>query len=183
MTGTDNASNGNASNGNASNGGDENTDENAPSSCQDAMFESMTHSGKRFLFLFALPVLWIVFIAVGWSKEDRIETEVNAIWTRQRSSYKADLDYAEQLNADELGQSTSFAAMAISRDGANLFTPDRLEEIRLRMEETENTTVRSSLVPIHPPSFLFCSDASVFGLHIGRIQWQHIQLGRCLFFE
>jgi hypothetical protein len=133
----------------------ENNDEKAPSSCQDAMFESMTHSGKKFLFLFALPVLWIVFIAVGWSKEDRIETEVNAIWTRQRSSYKADLDYAEQLSADELGQSTSFAAMAISRDEGNLFAPDRLEEIRLRMEETENTTVRSSFGPNSPTFFPF----------------------------
>jgi hypothetical protein len=119
------------------------------------MFESMTHSGKKYVYLFLLPVLWTVFIAVGWSKEDRIENRVSEIWTRQRSSFKADLDYAEQLSADELGESTSFAAMAISRDGGNLFTPDRLEEIRRRMEETENTTVRSSFSTNSPVYFPF----------------------------
>jgi hypothetical protein len=140
---------------NTSTGGNENSVEKGPSSCQDAMFESMTHSGKKYVYLFLLPVLWTVFIAVGWSKEDRIENRVSEIWTRQRSSFKADLDYAEQLSADELGESTSFAAMAISRDGGNLFTPDRLEEIRRRMEETENTTVRSSFSTNSPVYFPF----------------------------
>lgn len=33
--------------------------------------------------------------------------------------------------------------MAISRDGGNLFTESRLNEIRARMEETESLTVRT----------------------------------------
>ena len=36
---------------------------------------------------------------------------------------------------------SSFAAMAISRDGGNLFTEERMEEIRARMKQAEETTV------------------------------------------
>jgi len=114
---------------------------NESSSCQSAVFKSMTHGSMRFFFLFFFPILWIVFIGLGWTGEDLVETDVNALWTRQRSDYKENLDYAEQYNEGDLGDTTSFAAMAVSRDQGNLFTPSRLEEIRLRMEETENTTV------------------------------------------
>jgi hypothetical protein len=50
------------------------------------------------------------------------------------------LDYGAQLGRDDLAIS-SFAAMAIARDGKNLFTESRLEEIRARMEAAEGTTV------------------------------------------
>jgi hypothetical protein len=60
---------------------------------------------------------------------------------RLLSSYKADLDYAAEYHEGDSGATTSFAAMAVSRDGMNLFTPPLLAEIRQRMEETENTTI------------------------------------------
>lgn len=108
------------------------------------LFDSMT-SNRLVLWIFLLffPILWTILIAVGWGKEDIIETDVNAIWTKQRGAYKANLDYAEQFNEGALGDLTSFAAMAVARDGGNLFTPERLETIRQRMEEVEKTVVRS----------------------------------------
>jgi hypothetical protein len=36
---------------------------------------------------------------------------------------------------------TLFVSMAIARDGGNLFTENRLEKIRQRMEKVEATTV------------------------------------------
>lgn len=92
------------------------------------------------IFLFFLPCLWAVFIGVGWSKEDKIEDHVYKIWTRQRSEFAKDVDYAAQYDRANLG-ATTFAAMAIARDGENLITKDRLEEIMARMQETESTTV------------------------------------------
>ena len=109
-------------------------------------FEVMIQPRLIWIFLSILPILWIVFVAVGWSKEDKVEDSVYKIWTRQRSDYNKDLDYVKEVMKSEdaidqrLGVS-SFAALAVSRDGSNLFTPERLEEIRTRMEETENTTV------------------------------------------
>jgi hypothetical protein len=97
-----------------------------------------------FMFLFLLPVLWAIFIGIGWSNDDKVEDQVSNIWTRQRSSYAKDLDYARKYDRDSLG-STVFAAMAIARDGENLFTKERLEEVRARMEEAESTTVRNKL--------------------------------------
>lgn len=117
------------------------TDESAENGCQESMFLSMTQSRKSLLYLWTLPIVWIVLIAVGWSKDDIIENRVSEIWTSQRSSYKADLDYEEQFRQGDVTDSSSFAAMAIARDGGNLFTPSRLEEIRQRMEEAENATV------------------------------------------
>ena len=101
-------------------------------------FQWMTRRPWNLLFMTVLPVLWIVFTAVGWSQEDRVETEVNNIWTQQRSSYAKDKEYADSLGRGDLG-STSFAALAVARDGDNLFEPARLETIRQRMEKTEST--------------------------------------------
>eukprot|EP00980_Cylindrotheca_fusiformis_P030621 scaffold25111_cov122-Cylindrotheca_fusiformis.AAC.1 len=112
---------------------------NPGSGTSNGLFESMTHSGKRWIFLLGLPILWSIFIGIGWSREDRVESSVSEIWTQQRSSYKKDSDYQEKWDA--LSATTSFGAMAISRDGENLFTPERLEQVRKRMEETENTTI------------------------------------------
>ena len=118
-----------------------------PPSVHSSFFEFMIQRRSIFMFLVTLPILWIVFIAVGWSKDDRVEDSVYNIWTRQRSSYKEDIDYASDYDRDRLG-ATSFAALAASRDGENLFTPDRLKQVMDRMEETEATTVSASS-PLH----------------------------------
>ena len=75
------------------------------------------------------------------TQDDIIEDEVAKIWIPTEGDYAKDLDYADEFgNGGGLGIS-SFAAMAISRDGANIFTEPRLEEIRARMEVMESTTV------------------------------------------
>ena len=54
-----------------------------------------------------------------------------------------DTRYAEKVSkgASEQG-ATSILAMAIARDGENLFTAERLEQIRERMELAETIEVR-----------------------------------------
>lgn len=104
------------------------------------IFEVMTRKYIMLFFLFVLPALWGVLVGVGWSKDDKIEEEVYNIWTRQRSDFANDKEYSEAIGRADAPAST-FAAMAISRDGENLFTPERLEEIRTRMEEAEATTI------------------------------------------
>ena len=54
--------------------------------------------------------------------------------------YAKDRDYADSVGKNNLG-GTTMLAMAIARDGGNLFTPNRLEEIRQRMEELESVTL------------------------------------------
>ena len=80
-----------------------------------------------------------------YNVDDKVEDSVYKIWTRQRSDFNKDLDYVTDVVGKDIDQrlgTSSFAALAVSRDGGNLFVPERLEEIRTRMEETENTTVR-----------------------------------------
>jgi hypothetical protein len=91
-------------------------------------------------FLLFFPVIWIIFCGIGWSEDDKIEEEVHNIWAQQRSSYMQDKEYADSLGKNDRS-SSAFAALAVSRDGNNLFTKDRLNEIRDRMKDTEDTTV------------------------------------------
>jgi hypothetical protein len=66
----------------------------------------------------------------------------------QGGDYAKNVRYAESLGEGDLA-TTNFAAMAIARDGGNLFTEERLEEIRQRMEKAEGTTVSSSINEFH----------------------------------
>jgi hypothetical protein len=126
-----------------------------PPSSPRSFFEFLTQRRSIVLFLAALPILWVIFIAIGWSKDDKVEESVYNIWTRQRSSFNQDKDYATEYDRGKFGL-TSFAALAVARDDENLFTPLRLEEIRKRMEETEGTTVSAQRIGrIHPSSCLF----------------------------
>ena len=87
------------------------------------------------------PILFSFLIGFGWTQDDIIEDEVTNIWIPTSGSYHDDVSYAASLGEEDLATS-SFAAMSIARDGGNLFTESRLNEIRARMEETERTTVR-----------------------------------------
>lgn len=91
-------------------------------------------------FAIVIPCILAVLIGVGWTRDDIIEEQVSSIWVPTRSSFKQDRDYAESLGKGETNV-TPFLAMAKSRDGGNLFTESRLEEIRARMEQVEATTV------------------------------------------
>jgi hypothetical protein len=91
-------------------------------------------------YMLVLPIVFVFLIGFGWSIEDKIEDNVANIWIPESGEHAKDLEYAKELGMDEFSLS-SFAAMAIARDGGNLFTVERLEEIRSRMEKTEGTTV------------------------------------------
>ena len=95
-------------------------------------------------YLFILPAVFVVLIGVGWTQDNYIEEEVAKIWIPTKGSYAKNIEYAESLGEGDLA-TTNFAAMAIARDGGNLFTEERLQEIRQRMEKAEGTTVRSSI--------------------------------------
>lgn len=107
----------------------------------------MTMARHPLPFLLIIPLVFIALTAAGWSQDDYVETEVSNIWIATTGSYWKDKKYEENLSDDDEGGSsgrgstTAFAAMAISRDGDNLFTANRLEEIRRRMEKTEATTI------------------------------------------
>lgn len=103
-------------------------------------------------FLFAIPIIFLFLVGFGWSIDDKIESEVANIWIAQDGDYAKDVDYAKSVGKNDLA-ATSFAAMAISRDGKNIMTEARLQEIRSRMQETENTTVRGTKNNIYKISF------------------------------
>ena len=92
-------------------------------------------------FLIVVPIAFAFLIGFGWSVEDRVEDKVANIWIPEDGDYAKDQRYAKSYGADDLGAST-FAALSVSRDNQSIMTADRLEEIRARMEATENTTVR-----------------------------------------
>lgn len=90
-------------------------------------------------FLVTLPVIFVVFIGISNSLEGTVEDRVYKLWSNKESDYYNDRAYAEKL--DIKSKSTSFLAMAKSRDEKNIFTSKRLEEIKLRMQETEDVMV------------------------------------------
>lgn len=106
-----------------------------------SLFRSMVHNPWPYMLF--LPAVFIVLICFGWSRDDIVENEVTHIWIPQSGSYANDVKYARRLGRGDRTTS-SFAAMAIARDGKNLFTTERLEEIRSRMEATESISVRAA---------------------------------------
>ena len=133
------------------------------------------------------PVLFCLLIGFGWTRDDIIEDDVANIWIPQSGAYAADVDYARSLGRANLG-ATSFAAMAIARDGGNLFAADRLETIRARMEQTERSSVRSIFISL---AVVHCRRRRCYDAHFlktiectsfftGRLQWHDLLLGRHL---
>ena len=126
-------------------------------------------------FLVIVPIVFAFLIGFGWSIDDRVENKVANIWIPEDGDYAKDQNYAKSLGADELEAST-FAALSVSRDNKNIMTDSRLEEIRARMEATENTTVSYKLLPEHqaktiiPMSLIFTKDhIQGSGVHVGRL--------------
>jgi hypothetical protein len=91
-------------------------------------------------FLLIIPIVFAFLIGFGWSQDDIIETKVRNIWIPESGDFAQNIEYAKSWGRGE-NEMSSFAAMAVSRDGGNLFTADRLEEIRARMEEIETVQV------------------------------------------
>ena len=92
-------------------------------------------------FLVLVPIFFGLLLGFGWSKDEKVEQEVSKLWIPQDGSYASDQDYAASLGVDDLG-SSAFAALALSRDGGNMLTAERLALVRDRMRETEGTEVR-----------------------------------------
>ena len=103
-----------------------------------ALFSTMSKYPVPFMVV--LPIVFLILLILGWSTDSKIEEEVNRLWIAEGGAYAQDMAYAASLGMDNFG-ATSFAAMALSRDGKNILTADRLEEIRARMEATENIKV------------------------------------------
>ena len=91
-------------------------------------------------WLLVIPAVFVAFLCAGWTREDIIEDSVYNIWSRTGGDYYKDRKYAQDLGV--VGSSTTFLAMASSRDSENIFSEKRLEEIRVRMEALESVTVR-----------------------------------------
>lgn len=91
-------------------------------------------------WLLIIPAAFVTLLCFGWTREDIIEDSVVNIWTRTGSDYYKDREYAQDLGV--VKSTTTFLAMATSRDSNNIFSEERLEEIRVRMEAVENVTVK-----------------------------------------
>jgi len=91
-------------------------------------------------YLLILPIVYALCAGFGWSQDDYVEQEVSEIWIPTKGDFAQDKAYADSLGEDR-ASSSSIAAMAIARDGKNLFRESRLEEIRQRMEAAESTTI------------------------------------------
>ena len=89
-------------------------------------------------FLFLVPIVFIIITAVGFTRSDYVEEQVSQIWIPQGDQLAKNYEYLDEVgNGRKAFTSSSFAAMALARDGGNLFTPSRLEEIRSRMDAIE----------------------------------------------
>lgn len=96
-------------------------------------------------FATIIPIVLLIFAALGWSRDDKIENNVANMWSATRTRYHHDKEYMHNLEEDdEIGgrdKPSSFAGMAVSRDRQNLFTQERLDEIIDRMAAAESTVV------------------------------------------
>lgn len=92
------------------------------------------------LFCLSVPIVLTIITAVGFNRDDYVEDSVGEIWIPKGDQLAQNKEYLESINKPEF-TSTSFAAMSIARDGGNLFTESRLEEIRQRLDAVENLKI------------------------------------------
>ena len=97
------------------------------------------------VFCLAFPIIMVIITAIGFTRDDYVEDSVGEIWIPQGDQLAKNKDYLDSVGKAEFTAS-SFAAMSISRDGGNLFTESRLEEIRERMDAVEHLTVSLEFV-------------------------------------
>lgn len=109
-----------------------------------SVFEFM---GRRPFFFLAVPPLALLglLIAGFTTQDDIVEDNVSNIWTATSGPYYDNRKYLENVtegytNPGRTSLST-FAGMAVSRDGGNLFTSSRLREIEQRMKAVDAVTV------------------------------------------
>uniref|UniRef100_A0A7S4HIN4 Uncharacterized protein n=1 Tax=Odontella aurita TaxID=265563 RepID=A0A7S4HIN4_9STRA len=96
-------------------------------------------------FLVVIPAVFAALIGVGWTQEDKVEQNVANLWIPTGTQYYQDKLYQAKFTPtgtiEGRNRNTIFAAMAVGRDGGNIFNEPRLNEISDRMAVLENTTV------------------------------------------
>jgi len=85
--------------------------------------------------LLVLPAIFMVLIGVGWTREDIIKDSVYKLWASTGNENYKNKQYAADLDVRRV--TTSFLALAKIRDSGNIFSEERLREIRDRMEVVE----------------------------------------------
>lgn len=123
------------------------------------IFTSMAGGAFAIPSLILLPLLFVVFIGVGFTRDDILEDEVYQIWARKNSKHFADMEYARSVGA-KAGASTLLAMAKTRNEGENIMTKSNLDEVVERMKQVENVTVSS--VPFSKA----CSFCNVFCSHI-----------------
>jgi hypothetical protein len=108
------------------------------------LFSSIGGGSLLIPALVALPVIFSILIGLGFTRNDIIEDDVYKIWAKEGSDYYKDRQYAQDVGGK--ASSSSLLASASSKDGKNILTETRLEEIRTRMEEMESVTVSYSMM-------------------------------------
>ena len=103
------------------------------------LFLAMTR--RPYPFLVALPFIFILLICLGFSRDSLIEEEIANLWIPTDATYKKDQAYAHSVGANTRDEMSTFAAMALSRHGDNLFTEENLNTIVERMKLVETTKV------------------------------------------
>ena len=100
-------------------------------------------------FLVTLPFLFVLLTCLGLSRPSIIEEDVSNLWIPTEGTYKKDKEYAKSVGANIEDEMSTFAAMALSRNGNNLFTEDNLNTIVERMKRVETTPVRTCTVLVN----------------------------------
>ena len=96
---------------------------------------------RPYPLLVAIPFLFSLLICLGLSRPNLIEDEISNSWIPTDGTYKKDKEYAQSVGANTQDELSTFAAMALSRHGDNLFTEDNLNAIVERMQLIETTPV------------------------------------------
>ena len=94
-------------------------------------------------FVFLPPIALITLVVLGFTQTDIVEKDINNIWTSTSGRFYDDVLYLKKILNGTSGREevSTFSALAVSRDGGNLFQASRLQEITERMKELANVTV------------------------------------------
>ena len=85
-----------------------------------------------------IPTIALIALAIaGFSQDNIVEKDISKIWSATSGQFFKDRQYEQNVLLGSSGRQdvTTFSAMAVSRDGGNLFTSSRLDEINERMKQ------------------------------------------------
>jgi hypothetical protein len=107
----------------------------------DLLFHNM--AARPWPWLLFIPAVYIVLIVLAfYSHESYVEGPMRNLWmpTIEGGDYEANQVYLKDIASVSI-----FSAIAVARDGGNLLTESRLDEITARMQTTEAATVRGCI--------------------------------------